>query len=785
MGLFDLWGKAKKKLEDWAQPEIQTVSRGLSGIANNARNFVQDVEQIPQRASDYFGNDATAGGIIKNTFKPSSLYDSAKTIENGGANIVKYAVSHPFQTVANAATLGNYNRVVNSKPVKDYFAPAPQMRARDIVREIPTGINETAKGMVQGAARFGISLAELPKTLATSKASGKYYDTPVGRINSFQSEAQNRVERGDPLWKAIGNPALDTVLAGADVGAVAKPILNTAKSLSRFGKVGNEVANIADDLTKPLGKTMKITIPRRTEPVSPNIFDAQPGQGTFRIVKDKLKKVDGFQMTRDTKPFNMPEQQIDVPFEFKSKLLNARPGLTIKDVSKDAGFAERNAAKTGRARELVNNQIENQRQGLSTAEKGFVSPEAIKTPETPKSGSLADAFKEEMKANSPFGPVEQKLYDDAIKPLPPLKPGEVNLDQVAEMQDAARGIDDVPFKGDEFAMKPLREVMAERKAAQVPRPGEALEKNINNRPYVREPRTVSDIYETYVAPAGEKTKNLANTAGDLLDTTPQGRNPRLEAGEPNIINQPKWLRSIGAARNKKDIERIGFKEGQGIIDDWRMKNQPNYPQKKAEIDRFKNFVADYKSSEEAGIKRGVEYLNKYSDIPGNKGSQVIHFLENPGQAPADVAPHVENLKNEFASFFDEAKGAGLDVGNWRDYVTHIWAESPQEVAKKIAAGLRKGIITADDLATPNANTTPFFRPSNSRTLKTYELGERIGLHMKYDQPAQIVAHYAKQLEKAKSVMRNIGALKEAGDIVEGVQPGMKPLTAVGMEGMSA
>ncbi len=332
--------------------------------------------------------------------------------------------------------------------------------------------------------------------------------------------------------------------------------------------------------------------------------------------------------------------------------------------------------------------------------------------------------------------------------------------------------------------------------------GEVLEKNLNNRPYVKPTKTITDVYETYIAPVAEKTKKplpsieeyvngspeikkLAETAGDLLEKTPQGKNQRLEAGEPNIMNQPKWLRSIGAIRNKKDLEKIGFKEGQGIIENWRMKHQPDYPAKKAEIDRFKNFVADYKQSEEAGIARGLEYLKKYSDIPNDKGSQIIHFIENPSQAPEELRPHVENLKNEFASFFDEAQNAGLDVGNWRDYVTHIWAESPREVAKKIKIGLERGIITADDLASPNATTTPFFRPSNARTLKTYEAGEKIGLHMKYDQPAQIVAHYAKQLEKAKSVVRNIDVLKNAGEIVDGIQEGMKPLDASGMEGLSA
>jgi hypothetical protein len=216
-----------------------------------------------------------------------------------------------------------------------FFKPTEQVRTRDFVRELPMGIDKTIQGVAQGVARFGISLAELQKTFQTGKASGQFYNTPFGRINSFQSEAQNRVNRGDPLWKAIGNPTLDTILAGADIGAITAPVLaslKNAKRLDAFGDIGKEIRALSADLTIPLGKTMKMTIPSRTEMVSPNIFDNRPGIGTFKVVNGKLKKVDGFRMTRNAQPFDMPEMQVDVPFQFQSKTLNAKPGMTIKAV---------------------------------------------------------------------------------------------------------------------------------------------------------------------------------------------------------------------------------------------------------------------------------------------------------------------------------------------------------------------------------------------------------------------------------------------------------------------
>jgi len=103
-----------------------------------------------------------------------------------------------------------------------YFDPVPnKVRIRDFVRELPHGVKETAKNLGRDSVRFVLSAKEVPGTLLRGKATGRFYDTPVGRINSFQSEAQNRVNRGDPLWKAIAIPAAETIMAGSDLGSMA------------------------------------------------------------------------------------------------------------------------------------------------------------------------------------------------------------------------------------------------------------------------------------------------------------------------------------------------------------------------------------------------------------------------------------------------------------------------------------------------------------------------------------------------------------------------------------
>lgn len=177
----------------------------------------------------------------------------------------------------------------------DYFAPTPKVRVRDFVRELPTGIGETANKVMQDATRFGISVKELPETFRSGKATGKFYDTPVGRLNSYQSEAQNRVQRGDPLWKAIGNPAAETVLFGApDATAVGKSVVKSP-IVKAVGKkiLGKTLQNEAKDIVADAG--LKVAQLAR-----PHIF------GKTRT-------------------------------PYRSKLMRSvsRPGLTVEDVSQN------------------------------------------------------------------------------------------------------------------------------------------------------------------------------------------------------------------------------------------------------------------------------------------------------------------------------------------------------------------------------------------------------------------------------------------------------------------
>lgn len=159
--------------------------------------------------------------------------------------------------------------------LRQYFEPTKDVRKRDILREFVNqgmfnpGIEETAKAVPRDMARFLISAKEAPNALRTGQASGKFYDTPLGRINSFQSEAANRVDRGDPMWKAMGNPMMDTILAGSDLAGFAaltkgmRPGMNTIEQFTRpKGPKGGTVMYEGETIPKDIFNTFRRGAPR-------------------------------------------------------------------------------------------------------------------------------------------------------------------------------------------------------------------------------------------------------------------------------------------------------------------------------------------------------------------------------------------------------------------------------------------------------------------------------------------------------------------------------------------
>lgn len=208
-----------------------------------------------------------------------------------------------------------------------FFAPKPgQVRARDILRQIPASIGP-ALGTVlykkplqmigEGATRGAISAYEAPRQLAGKAQTTGYHNVPfIGRVNSFQDEAKNRVNMGQPLWRAAGNPMLDTVMAGADVAAAARPLVGLARSFKPAMNRMPGLANFLDDMSVPLGRT-RTMVNSRVEPVSPDIFDRNPYAGSFKPAAGGYKKVAGFDYDRIAEPHRI-ETTTQEPFYWKT-----------------------------------------------------------------------------------------------------------------------------------------------------------------------------------------------------------------------------------------------------------------------------------------------------------------------------------------------------------------------------------------------------------------------------------------------------------------------------------
>ena len=386
-----------------------------------------------------------------------SAYKSARNVERSQKKIARESLREGLRTTYDAIKSGRVGETISSEIGKyDYFKPdtSGKVRVRDFARELPTGIDKTGQAVARDVARFGISAAEAPKSILTGKASGKFYDTPFGRVNSFQSEAQNRVNRGDPLWKAIGNPALETIFAAGDIAAVAKPVIAAAKTSKR---VVPQVRNLVDEITRPLSKT------RTAQAVKEDIKTATSARPTTRKVytgKDpklpKGAKVEesipghwrksGYEpvFEQDGKPAIFPElpkgkrttgpvkrlkgndevtgakryairteeyipkqTAAQVPTKRRWKTpglvdeLVPKPGLGVEDVSK------KSAAKSEKARQIVQSQIKKQRTGSKTSEPGFVSPGAVRSA---KRAPLDDFTKKLDEVPAPW-----EKTDDALK----------------------------------------------------------------------------------------------------------------------------------------------------------------------------------------------------------------------------------------------------------------------------------------------------------------------------------------------------------------------------------
>lgn len=277
------------------------------------------------------------------------------------------------------------------------------------------------------------------------------------------------------------------------------------------------------------------------------------------------------------------------------------------------------------------------------------------------------------------------------------------------------------------------------------------------------------------------TSFLANKKGDVRRILSEGRPipsspvgvsslPHLDkihqtplSNSDNIIKFPKnqdqdidaVLKGIESA--KKKLPKHTYSQD----DIAKVSGEALYKTDKEFMPIFSKWVAD----RELAKTKAYEVASKVQ-VPRGKERQIIDALEGVGSAEGVEGP-VRYIRNAYNKLFAEAKQAGVNMNYLDNYITHIWKESPYEVAKKYQTAKKT------------------FQFSGERKVPTYAEGLKMGLTPRYTNPRQIIGHYTQKLEEVKANIRFLESLKREGHIVDATiganNPAFTAITAPGFE----
>lgn len=402
MGLMDYYNKAKKKLSD--------IAGGIGGAFNAAKSAV----------GNYFGNDQTYGGKVKNEFMA-----------------VPAATKQTFGVMGD--TFNHPSNIGDSLAKTDYFKPVPiadnkPVRIRDFSRELPGAVLSTGKDMFSGTVNVA---TKAPKILGEGLAYAidpnvrKQYEagntdilptvastTPTSMLaDTGRSMLEVGTAGKSPKWAAspslikrtaqglgigygfdvLGNvsndgnvsgkdfiPGVATVMGGA-FGAAAKPTAQLAKAsaeeIAAGAKKTKEIAGLIPDAAKNSFENRFGT--PKTETIPAHYVDAP---GSAHDVNDGFPLINKL-IPDQTVTHKASPTLSDVGTMMREAL--PRPGLNIEDISGGKPSvipkpADVIAMKNERARQIVGNQVALQRNGAQVAEPGFISPESVKAPKNAK-----------------------------------------------------------------------------------------------------------------------------------------------------------------------------------------------------------------------------------------------------------------------------------------------------------------------------------------------------------------------------------------------------------------
>lgn len=270
----------------------------------------------------------------------------------------------------------------------------------------------------------------------------------------------------------------------------------------------------------------------------------------------------------------------------------------------------------------------------------------------------------------------------------------------------------------------------------------------------------------------ERSAGGALTPSSLMQSPPAGARPNGLSGVSDISNEiiPNNAPKVNIP-NPKLASQI-------VMDHAKRKSVvPMMSGEEAEASRnFSQYVSENPKNFEGVFDRWIGrrdsartkgYLlgDSIKNVSDGEAWNVVNALEGTAKTKNTVA--VNQIRGIYDNLFKKAKAAGVDVRYLKDYVTHIWKESPEQVAETFRSASGK------------------FKFAKERTLPTYAEGIELGLTPKYTNPRQIVAEYGRKLEEAIANADMIRDLQKSGLVVDASvgakQPGFAPIIAPGLQ----
>ncbi len=176
---------------------------------------------------------------------------------------------------------------------------------------------------------------------------------------------------------------------------------------------------------------------------------------------------------------------------------------------------------------------------------------------------------------------------------------------------------------------------------------------------------------------------------------------------------------------------------------------------------FQEAFTSWVNTRNAARTTGTQVADSFRTIPQDVGEQVINYLENPSlKASPQVVNAAKSVRQEFDQLYSMAQHEGLGFKYLRDYVSHIWQNTAEDVQKVYSASRN-------------------FRFGKERSIPTYIEGRQLGLVPKFTHPSQILGEYVRRLEETKANIQFMKTLKSQGLITNKYAPGMLRIDAVG------